>query len=635
MVAYTAPTGYHMHVAKAHTHHVHATPSARIQIACTHSVLWSLLVVFPIGLDKFVLPKLAVQVLVALVGIGAAATNGSLRWSRSLTALMCLIAVLTLSSLISASPATALLGSPARRMGIASWLLLAMMFALGSAYGRVRDIGSLVWSTIGVGSIVAIVTVFQAATSSTGIRPTSTLGTATATGMVLAVTLVLTAGALLRNDPRLRAALALAVILQLSALLLSGARGAWLGAAAGLAAATFPFWKLLSRARRGAAIAVAAVALTTLIVVLPGVGARTNTLLSPHEGTAGGRIALLDMGASAFADRPLLGWGADLGRLALHSHIPKGFEARYGDERVEDRVHNVVVDVALWGGALGVIALGWFVAAVARGLRSERSRWASRILSGAAIAYAVHLLFNFPSPDSDAALWLLVGAAVPTSSTRLRIPAWSAALAASCLGLALLPSLVDGLEAEIRMNSGADAEQRGDVGIAQRDYRAAVAAHASARTLEVLSRFELRVGHLDLALEAATAAMEHDHSDPYLAELRTAALAAYAQQKGDEALAHEAIAVARKLVAESPWDGSLHLVLGNACTAANDMACALDEYRRATDITPSRSEAWHNLGVVQLATDQPEAARASLQRALDLDPTNQKARDQLAAISEG
>lgn len=607
----------------------------RLQVACTHLVLWSVLVVFPVGLDKFVVPKLTVQFLAATIGISAASTNGSLRWSRSFATLLGLILVLTAASFLSASPTTALLGSSARRMGIVSWLLLAVIFALGTAYSRVRELSDLVWSMVGVGSIVAIVTVCQALTSHRGARPTSTLGTATSTGLIVAVTLVLTVGVLSRSPRRWRAALFTAAVVQMSALLVSGARGAWLGAALGLALVGSARVKDLSWRRRSLAATAVALTAAILVVLLPGVGARTSTLLAPTEGTAGGRFALLGMGLSAFAEKPILGWGADLGRPALHAHLVKGFEERYGDRRVEDRVHNTVVDVAVWGGALGVLALGIFVAALAIGLRRSRDVWWVQVTGAVIVAYAVHLLFNFPNPDSDAAVWLLMGAAVPAGSISLRAPNWAAAIAAVSLVAVILPPLIDGLEAEVRMNSGANAESHGDLDGAERLYQEAVAVHRSTRTYEVLSRFELRAGHADLAAQAADAAVRLDPSDPYLAELSVQATSELARQRSDSSLAQKAVARARDLVGASPWDGSLHLVLGNACNAANDSACALTEYLKATEITPSRSEAWQNLGAMQLATGRRTEAAASLRRALALDPGNQQVRDLLASLGAG
>lgn len=609
--------------------------SVRLQVTCTHLVLWSVLVVLPLSLDRFVLPKLTVQFLAATIGIGAAASNDSLRWSKPLAALLGLIGVLAVSSLISASPATALLGTSSRRLGVLSWLLLAGLFALGSAYSGVRKVSDLAWSMVGAGSIVAIVTVCQTLTSQGGARPTSTLGTATSTGLIIAVTFVLTVGGLIRTQRRWRVALGIAVLVQTSALLLSGARGAWLGAGLGLAFLASASMKDLSWTRRGAAIAVVVLATAILVVLLPGVRARTSTLLAPTEGTAGGRIALLGVGLSAFTEKPLLGWGADLGRPALHAHLTEGFEGRYGDRRIEDRVHNTVLDFAVWGGAIGVVALGIFVTAVAVGLRRGRQVWWIQVTSAVAIVYAAHLFFNFPNPDSDAVVWLLVGAAVPVGSITLRAPSWAAAIVGVSLVAAVLPPLIDGLESEVRMNSGADAEVRGDIEGAERLYRAAVAAHGSARTYEVLSRFGLRVGHADLAADAANAATRLDPSDPYLTELSVQAMSELARQRRDSTLAQKAVATARILVAASPWDGSLHLVLGNACIAAHDPTCALAEYLKATEITPSRPEAWHNLGTVQLATGQRAEAVASLRHALALDPDNRKVRDQLAALGAG
>ena len=93
---------------------------------------------------------------------------------------------------------------------------------------------------------------------------------------------------------------------------------------------------------------VAVVALASLLV--PGIAGRAGSLANPTEGTAGGRLELMAMGLAAVGDHPVFGWGPDQSRPAMHAQIDRGFEAEYGDDRVEDRAHDVFIDLAVWAG---------------------------------------------------------------------------------------------------------------------------------------------------------------------------------------------------------------------------------------------------------------------------------------------
>lgn len=76
----------------------------------------------------------------------------------------------------------------------------------------------------------------------------------------------------------------------------------------------------------------------------------------------------------------------------------------------------------------------------------------------------------------------------------------------------------------------------------------------------------------------------------------------------------------------------VHLQLGNTAYQAGDYAAAVTHFTRATEGSPEAAPPWINLGTAQAALGDVPAARASLERALSLEPDNITARDNLLAL---
>lgn len=594
--------------------------SLRTQEWCTHGVIATALVATPFGLDHFLLPKLTVLTVLVVVGLGAAVLNGAVGWGRGLTALTALLAALTLSSVLSIDPTTALLGSANSRMGVVAWVLLGGVALLGAAHRDVVDIERVFRTLTVVGSVVAVVVIGQSIANGVGSGATTTVGNAGATGTLLAVALVVAVAAVLEGRVWQRSVTGAAAAVQSVALLLAGPRAAVAAAVLGVCVVAAPAWRRLeARARTGSLVGAVAVAAVALFAV-PALWSHGDSAVQSAEATASGRADLARMGMEAIAERPVLGWGADLSRPALHPHIPQGFETRHGDSHVQDRVHNVVLDTAVWGGAVAVAALLWFGVSVAIGLRRQRQQWWARIVAAALIAYAVHLLFRSPGAHTDATMWLLIGFAIPLGARRLRPPTWATAVAAVVLLGLTVPSLAQGLVAEFWMGRAVEEEAGLDTAGAGDLFERATEAHATARSLEVRARYELRAGYADRAPEFAIEAEATEPSDPYLTELRVATEAEVALLNRDIEMGKAAVTEARPLVDDSPWDGSLHLVLSTACLAAGDLECALAESLATKQILPLRVEGWRNLGLTHVQLGDAEAARSALTRALELNP---------------
>jgi hypothetical protein len=596
------------------------TTSFRLQDWCTHGVVISALVMLPGAFDRHQLPKLTVLAAVAVVGLAAAAVSGTIGWSRVFTAMTTLVAVLTVSSLLSDGRITALLGSGARRMGVLSWVLLGALALLGAAYRQVGSVERLLRTVTMVGSAVAALSMLQVVKGGVGTRPISTLGSAAATGAFLGVSLVITC-AVLRGDRTVpRPLMAAAIALQSVALLCTASRGAIVGAVVGVLIVCSPMLASRGGRSRVASVIGAVVIAGAVVAVLPSVWSADSAVPRAADETMTGRGDLVGMGVAAIAERPLLGWGADQGRPAMHPHIPEEFEARFGDAHPVDSAGSVLLDVTMWAGLIGFAALLWFVATAVGAARAGRDHWWGTAIGAALTVYGTHLLVGTPNVHTDAVMWLLLGVAVPLGQRRMQLPTRVVVpVAVVLLGVMAVP-FGRGLASEWWMGRAIAKEDAFDTALAGDYFLRAREISSNVRTLEAFARYELRSGYTDRAPEAARLALEAAPADPYLVELRVATDAAVAQLDADAAAGEVAAEEARGLIEQSPWDGSLHLVLGDACMATADLDCAIAAYSDATEIIPRRGDAWRLLGIAHEMNGEIESAKAALRKALEINP---------------
>jgi O-antigen ligase len=190
--------------------------------------------------------------------------------------------------------------------------------------------------------------------------------------------------------------------------LLSGTRGAFLGAVAGAGiAALYVAWRQV-RYRRVvlAVLAALAVVFSGLLVMrnhpvvtaLPG-----SRILQIDFGqlTAQSRLWTWHAAWKGFTERPLLGWGPENFTVVFDKH----FDARHfvpgqNSETWFDRAHNIVLEYLVAAGILGLIAWMSFVAALFMQLvRSIRSRvfntTQEAVLLALLVAYVVQSLLLF------------------------------------------------------------------------------------------------------------------------------------------------------------------------------------------------------------------------------------------------
>lgn len=85
---------------------------------------------------------------------------------------------------------------------------------------------------------------------------------------------------------------------------------------------------------------------------------------------------------------------------------------------------------------------------------------------------------------------------------------------------------------------------------------------------------------------------------------------------------NEALDFYKELTDNNPENYSLILEYGNTYYKKKDFKGAIAQYRRLTELRSDRIEGWNNLGIVQLQNGDPEAARESICKVLDIEPDN-------------
>lgn len=586
----------------------------------------------PFGYDEYQLPRLIVQAIAVILGFLAMVVTLGLPDRRALIPLAVLLAVLSLGALFSEAPLVSLVGTSSRRFGLFAWLVLAGAFVLGRAMSTTERRTMLTTALIASSALIAFYAIlqrlgwdpFSADGAGPALRPTSTLGGATYLGGYLALALTL---AVARWADETRALwLAPIVMIDVVALLLTQSRGGWIGGFVGVAIALA--WVGSTRANLrslviGAVIAV--VALVVAVALIPGLSSRVNSLAHPTRGTAGARFELSEIGIAAVLDRPIVGWGPDMSRSAIHDHLSSSFEGDHGDARIEDRAHNLIVDVAIWAGIVGLAAFIWFIVSIGRAAWAGRNDRSVVVIALGVLAYGIHLMFNFPVPDLDVVIWLLAGSlaswrpVVAHNRATHRLPSYIAVPVAALALALVMARAADELAADRSLRVAVDRENAGDVTAAGRAYESAQrSASGDALYDEVLTRYYLRVNQPQSAADAAARGVDADPSDPYMIELRAHSLDAVAlrdsgSQSGMAAAAEDLL---HDLISRAPNDGSLHLELGTALAIQGQTVAAEAAFARAVQLIPNRCEPYRNLALMQELRGLRVEAHLNFQKAL-------------------
>jgi putative inorganic carbon (HCO3(-)) transporter len=253
-------------------------------------------------------------------------------------------------------------------------------------------------------------------------RSMASFGNATFLAAYLGMVLPLVVSSLFASDRRTapKPLLYATLFLVATALMFTFGRGAWLGAATGIALTGALQWKRLWAGRRTIAIVLLLVIGSVAIVQFSAdsytISGRIASIFA-IEGSTLTRVQMWESSLPLVAERPFLGAGPDTFKYVFGKYKPEGWVEHMADPLV-DKAHNEFLQLAVTTGLAGLGAYLWILVAFAwtgivrmRALSKDSGAWLAAGAMGAVLSFAVHLQFNFSHFSVSPFFWITAGLA--------------------------------------------------------------------------------------------------------------------------------------------------------------------------------------------------------------------------------
>lgn len=336
---------------------------------------------------------------------------------------------LALSIFAALSPSLAFYGTPERQGGLVSYLFYFLWFILlsfnlavsgGEAPRKVRALVVAAVSSAALVSFYALLQIMNIDFLSWPEAPYlmhrafSSLGQPNflASWLLLVIPLSIYLFLSARTSAG-RIASFLAVIVQFCGLISTASRGGFLAALA--AAGLFLAYRLFSSSwTRRRKITIAIVFILASLAVVSAFdcisGGRIRSLADYQSGSMGARANFYSAAADAIKDRPIIGYGLDnAGEVFIRYYQPDW--GVFGDvAQSSDRAHNLILDILLNSGAVGLIIFSIlyysFFRLAGENIRTGKSAALSLAIIFGAAAYLISLLFSFSLVSGEVYFWL-------------------------------------------------------------------------------------------------------------------------------------------------------------------------------------------------------------------------------------
>lgn len=563
------------------------------------------------------------------------------------------LAWLGVTSAFSDHPAASLLGLAPRFEGFLGFLGVGTFYWTASR-ATTRQARALLGALTLSGALLGVLAVLEMlgpyrppGFEAFGLRAVSTLGNPVFVGAWLTLSIPATLAYLaLAVDRYERVAAVVTLAPQAAALYLTTARGAWLGAALGLAVTAValavilrpsgggrslprvrPPWRgrILRYVAAGSAAILLAVAVTAALRpdVGASAGARVGEAVAAAQDEAGGSVRTR-----------LLMWRATAGLVARDPLLGRGLETFLGDfprvrplelVRIEgadaypDRPHSHWLYLAFSGGApalaLYLLFLGSVAGGAARTIVRGEGAWQRRAtlgaLLGAATAFEVQSLFSFTLPWTAAGAACVWGLLAALSRARGALPSLRPAGRSRTPGVPGTPPpahRVAGLLMGVALIAAA-------IPFASETIRQVAADRDFAR---------VRTRPWD-ALELTARAVRLSPRDVEYVLGRGEQLERIAGAGGDASAYAEAIALYREAERRIPPHPDVAFSIARVLTASGDVEAAMTEYDALLARDPYHGAALFNLGLLSLQTGDPSRAIAPLRTLTSSAPSDAEA----------
>lgn len=536
----------------------------------------------PFTYDQFDIAKVFVQRAVMLVGLGAwliglLLKGGRVRMHAVGWVVLAFLGWVTLTTVLSVHPATAVFGKYRRYEGLLSFLTYASIFFLTLQLAdRSTRIRSLARTLVISGGLVGLYGALQyfgldpikwQSLPFEANRAFSFFGNPDLLGGYVIFPLAVAIGlALSEKDDRWRIAYWGMFLVIGFTLLVSFVRGAWIGGFVALVVIAYALVRVRYRPHvidwsfLGASGAVGALAIVRSLSAESEVmnfWARLTSIFQFGEGSAKTRFEIWKAALDATAERPIFGWGPDTFRLLFPKFKPAEYVADAGYLSVADNVHNYPLQLASAIGIPGALLFyglcGYSLVTSAKHVFAKGQEVGRFVLVGfwaAIVGYLVHLLFGLSVTGSTVFMWLSLGVIISPMATGrdVKAPAWGAAVAVF-VGLLVIA----GSYGNVRYIAADNAYLTARVGSTGLERVRNVEKALRLNPYNDMYVSELGVAWKDLFSSSASTLVQMDPSDP-----------AYAQQYAT-VQAHLASAEAgyRDAIAFTPMEYDNYVFLAN------------------------------------------------------------------------
>ena len=537
--------------------------------------------------------------------------------------LVCGLAILVLSALVSAAPWVAVVGRAPRFEGLPMIGLYA-----GSAWAGARLLGSrptaeltrvvvlMLAITAFAVALVAIVQVSGVQVLATDVfRPGSLLGNADDEGALGVLAFGVCGWSAVRS---LAPAAVIGLVSACVVIALSASRAALVGL---VVTALILFFN--SPKRRVVLVAGGVVVVVVLMLAVPSSFARV-TGSSPYAGvTATGRVLLWQESADLIGHHPVFGVGPDNFINGITVEHDARWQSEIGPANPPDSPQDALLQAGADGGLPLVMVALFLVALVTRaGWRALRpgSPRAGTLAVGlfAAVAgYGVTLLFGLTTPGTTPLAAFCAGGvlALPCASATPSVGGsydrlwpvspeaflrWSMVVACSVAAVAALLAAV----AEIPLERGLVAVSHGDISAAQGDFHDAQALRPWDVSVAQTAGHAFAAEGSGLAAGSPAAVAVAHAGQPWLAQAATH-LRDDEEERVDEATIDEllgrdapAASLLRQALAVDPDNPAILLRLGVVEGESDQLSLAQSALLRTTRIDPNSIAAWNDLAIV-------------------------------------
>ena len=645
----------------------------------------------PLTYDQFDIVKVFFQRVFGLIALVAwgwdlLLRGGKIRRTPVDWLILAFLAWVTLSTVLSISPATAFFGKYRRFEGLLSFINYAVIYFLVLQFAdkasRVRKLAqALFWS----GFIVAGYGVMQSLGADIihwgqlpfeANRAFSTYGNPDLLGGFLMFSLPITLGLVLSEENvTWRAIYWVGFAINVWCWIVAFTRGAWIGGLVSVPLVIFLAWRHSFKMKGVDWVPVGGIAGIVAIVIgkslqnpngVMNFAARFKSIGEFSGGSGLTRTEIWQAAIAAIKQRPIFGYGADTFRLVFPRFKPVTYVHDAGYRSVADNVHDYPLQLAAGIGIVGVVLmyaiLAWTAirsAALVFGRSDDRQRVLYGSFWAACLGYVVQLMFGLSVTGNTFLLWASMGVllAATAVTVEFKAPQWGVAAALVAVVLAGLgvgnqiafiqadynylvamvasqgATRVAATQAAVKLNPFNDM-YRAEVGLAYRDVMIGYLnlANQAQSSGQDPAQYAQLAGENYLKSVAAIedtikfVPWEYDNY-VFLASMHNLA----GQTLGKQYYA-DAKAAAQRGIAVEPFGPAIRVEYGRALAGSGDLTGAIQQTKTATDMDPGYAEAWQLLASYYVQTGEKAKAVGVLKAFLVNDPSNTTISEALAQL---